>query len=510
MSELKAVGLALIVVCSSGFANAEDYDAAHPCHFDANYNSNVSLQDPSPSAAKFSQFLASLPEGPDGMHPLNFGENAPVIRAYIEANWETDASAASMRAGSSASGCYGYRVDLESADKIARQAAKLGDTRAIDYVARADSDESTGKPRSARKSVLRDGIQKLNSTSSWYLRDSMIEQLKALYVRVDLLPKIQKGRANAGKVAEMCRHFAKARDLAPRSPIPHIGLADCYQFTTGWREDLTLAYAHRLAYHWVSSTRPDTVTLEIERRLSSQAEIAEAERLAYRLTDRPLPNEQPAESVGSQGQAIGSLNAQPELESTGTAFFVSDSILVTNQHVIADAKKITVSIDGAEIDARLLVADPDIDLAVLEVVGAAPGPSSCFALDDADNAAAGTKIFAAGFPFTQILSSDPKITNGIVSSKNGVGGDPKTFQISAALQPGNSGGPVFNEGGQLVGIAVSGLTIGQNVNFAIKPAYLKVLLEGADIQAQCYNPLTIGLGSPEGFEQTLALVGNYQ
>jgi len=509
MKSSALVALSAIAILISGLANADNYGPDHVCYFDAEYNGDASRQSPSDSDAKFRKFVANLPDGPDGLHSLNSEQNFPAIREYVDANWESDASAARSKTSGASVGCYGYPLEPDNVYPLARKAAELGDIAAIDYLARHDSDESTGTSRSKRKMILRDSIKKLQSTPSWATRDSMIEQLEALYVRVDLLPKIQKGRAKPGQVAEMCGHFAKANDLAPRSPIPHIGLADCYQFK-GWREDPTLAYAHRLAYHWVSSTRPDTVTLGIERRLSSQVEIVEAERLAYRLADRPLPDEQPAESAGSLGQAIGALSSDPELESTGTAFFISESILVTNQHVVADARKITVSINGAEIDVRLLVADADIDLAVLEVAEAAHGPLSCFALDNADTAAAGTKIFAAGFPYTQILSSDPKITDGIISSKNGVGGDPKTFQISAALQPGNSGGPVFNESGQLVGVAVSGLKIGQNVNFAIKPAYLKVLLEGADIQARCNSPLIGGAGSPDGFERTLALVGNYQ
>jgi S1-C subfamily serine protease len=158
----------------------------------------------------------------------------------------------------------------------------------------------------------------------------------------------------------------------------------------------------------------------------------------------------------------------------------------------------------------VVVADPDLDLAILKIDQPFDGQLSCFSVQNAGASAVGARIFAAGFPYSGILSSDAKITEGVVSSKNGIGGDPKTFQISAAIQPGNSGGPVFDETGKLVGIAVSKLKFGQNVNFAIKPLYLRALMESVETNANCIAEFKSGAQSPSGFERTLALVENYQ
>ena len=82
----------------------------------------------------------------------------------------------------------------------------------------------------------------------------------------------------------------------------------------------------------------------------------------------------------------------------------------------------------------------------------------------------GEDVFTLGFPITEIMGSDIKYTNGSISSINGFKGDKKTYQISAPIQPGNSGGPLFNYDGELIGINVAILDkkIASNVGYSIK------------------------------------------
>ena len=91
-----------------------------------------------------------------------------------------------------------------------------------------------------------------------------------------------------------------------------------------------------------------------------------------------------------------------------------------------------------------------------------------------------------GFPNIQIQGFSPKVTKGEISSVNGFGDDPRSWQISVPVQPGNSGGPLLDENGNLIGVVVSKLgmraakltgDMPQNVNYAIKSSYALALLE---------------------------------
>ncbi|OGU71634.1 MAG: hypothetical protein A2V93_06390 [Ignavibacteria bacterium RBG_16_34_14] len=99
----------------------------------------------------------------------------------------------------------------------------------------------------------------------------------------------------------------------------------------------------------------------------------------------------------------------------------------------------------------------------------------------------GDKVFTIGFPLLQELGKTPRVSEGIINSTYGINDDPRMFQISIPVQPGNSGGPMFNQNGEVIGIITSTInnayliinkgTFPQNVNFAVKINYLFNLLE---------------------------------
>ena len=170
---------------------------------------------------------------------------------------------------------------------------------------------------------------------------------------------------------------------------------------------------------------------------------------------------------------------------TGSGFFITNQgHIITNYHVIEDASKIYVFIKGKKIKADILLSDTrnDISLIKLDIKNDNYITSSNKRIEKL-----GTKIYAAGYPLTRIQGTDIKLTNGIISSRSGMKNDPRCYQISAALQPGNSGGPVFNDNGELIGISVSKLdasrvlkmtgSLPESVNYAIKKTYLLACLE---------------------------------
>jgi S1-C subfamily serine protease len=89
-----------------------------------------------------------------------------------------------------------------------------------------------------------------------------------------------------------------------------------------------------------------------------------------------------------------------------------------------------------------------------------------------------------GYPMVCAMGSEIKVTDGIISAKTGYEGDISSYQISAPIQPGNSGGPMFDKDGNLVGITFAGLQGANNVGYAIKSSYLYQLMDAAPINIE--------------------------
>jgi TPR repeat protein len=171
--------------------------------------------------------------------------------------------------------------------------------------------------------------------------------------------------------------------------------------------------------------------------------------------------------------------------SSGTGVIISsEGLLVTAAHVVEGSGKIEVTTPKGVRPASVIEIDSKNDLAILRVSGsgypAAPlAPSRDVKL--------GQTVFTIGFPNTDIQGASPKFTKGEISSVSGIRDEPTQWQISVPVQSGNSGSPLFDESGNIIGIVVSKLnaletakTTGdlvQNVNYAVKNAYLIPMLE---------------------------------
>jgi hypothetical protein len=169
--------------------------------------------------------------------------------------------------------------------------------------------------------------------------------------------------------------------------------------------------------------------------------------------------------------------------SSGTGFVVGPDRVLTNQHVVDGCDRIIAR--GA--DGRWLAAVPPaavdqrLDLALLRIPGN-PGPALPFR--SAPPVRRGEGVVAYGFPLAGLLSADPKLTRGEVNALAGLGNDPNTFQISAEVQPGNSGGPLLDMQGRVVGVVVAKLDSRRvqnvdNVNFAVRGEAAQAFLRRA-------------------------------
>jgi S1-C subfamily serine protease len=162
--------------------------------------------------------------------------------------------------------------------------------------------------------------------------------------------------------------------------------------------------------------------------------------------------------------------------SSGTGFVVASGRLLTNHHVANGCTEMRVRTStGTELTARVTAMDQQRDLALLTVQGD-PGPVLSFR--SGPEVRRGEGVVTYGFPLAGLLSSGPTLTTGEVSALGGMRDNQTQFQISAPVQPGNSGGPLLDLGGNVMGVVVSKLNaqriaqstgdIPQNVNFAVK------------------------------------------
>lgn len=181
--------------------------------------------------------------------------------------------------------------------------------------------------------------------------------------------------------------------------------------------------------------------------------------------------------------------------STGTGFaLTSNGIIATCNHIIENAKKIRVK--GIDLDfsksynAEVLLIDRNNDLALIKIIDDNFNnlPQIPFKIKN-DLAQVGEEVFVLGYPLTDIMGNEIKLTTGVISAKTGFQNDVTVFQISAPVQPGNSGGPVFNKKGELVGIVNAKLMSGENVSYALKSIYLTNLLLSSEIELNQKNLL---------------------
>jgi serine protease Do len=183
-----------------------------------------------------------------------------------------------------------------------------------------------------------------------------------------------------------------------------------------------------------------------------------------------------------------SFAASETAKSSGTGFLVSsEGWFVTNAHVVAGCSRVSVSDLG---DAQQIKIDNLNDLAVVKITTAKPLPDG-LAIRDTP-AKLGEDVVALGFPLSNILSDGVKITTGNINSVVGLKNDTRYLQISTPIQPGNSGGPLVDRRGLVLGVNSAQLganfadksgILPQNVNFAIKTTVLELFLQSHSITA---------------------------
>jgi serine protease Do len=174
---------------------------------------------------------------------------------------------------------------------------------------------------------------------------------------------------------------------------------------------------------------------------------------------------------------------------SGTGFFVTNAgHIITNNHVISKCSNVVVGSDEhAPTPVRVIGTDPTNDLALLQA-NIVPGAIA----DLRSGARLGESVAAFGYPLSEVLSSSGNFTLGSVTALAGLRDDARHMQIQAPVQSGNSGGPLLDASGNVIGVVVAMMdakrmmeitnTLPQNINFAIKASVAANFLDSKGVQ----------------------------
>jgi S1-C subfamily serine protease len=238
----------------------------------------------------------------------------------------------------------------------------------------------------------------------------------------------------------------------------------------------------KFAYVWFSLAASQGNEAAIHNRelastkLSPQ-QLSEAQDLAAKIQyqiDNPTESQTQPPAKTETGKIIGS----------GTGFFITnDGYILTCQHVVQDAARIDIYVGDKMYPASLVRSDPNNDLTILKINGSFPA----LAFSPLRSAKMGQDVFTVGYPNPSLQGVSAKYTKGTVSSLTGFKDDLRLYQISIPIQPGNSGGALLDEHGNILGVVIAMLnakktfeisgSLPQNVNYAVKSLYAQAMID---------------------------------
>ncbi|MFL5340599.1 MAG: trypsin-like peptidase domain-containing protein [Gemmataceae bacterium] len=245
-----------------------------------------------------------------------------------------------------------------------------------------------------------------------------------------------------------------------RSPSKGPGVETVANVSTGEGGGMAGVDSPPLRYRWKGS--PHVYHLKVEVDKADYTEVHEGNCSVH-----ANPRRNQAADVG-------------ERQGNGTGFVVnSNGWVVTCAHVVRDATKIDVTVGGKTYPAQVVALNNSADVALIRI--AAQGLPT-LALADSDAADLGQDVWALGFPLSDVLGSNLKVTRGTLSGIN-TRGTRRVLQVDASINPGNSGGPLVVETGMVLGVTSAKLAGGAvtNVGFCTPANEVKSLLKSKNV-----------------------------
>lgn len=262
-----------------------------------------------------------------------------------------------------------------------------------------------------------------------------------------------------------------------------------YNLSLFYYEGLGVKQNYVESYKWliIAAIGGDKKVLEARDNLSKEltnSQIMEAQRRA--------------ESFESKEEAIESRDRSTQepadlmVRNTGTGFFITtDGFIITANHVVEDAEYVKVKTKNNIFTAKVISVDSLNDIALLKIEANPFKSFEALSLCKSSAVKLGDSVFTVGFPNLMIQGFNPKLTKGTINSLTGIQDDPRYFQVSVSVQPGNSGGALVDENGNVIGLLLARLseeetyrltgTLPQNVNYALRGSYILAFLESHEV-----------------------------
>lgn len=348
------------------------------------------------------------------------------------------------------------RGDYRTALAGFRQLAEQGEPRA---------QFSLGLLLATGRGVAQDDAQAV----SWYRRAAERGHAGA---QNNLGVMLASGKGTAKDAEEAVQWYRKSAAQGHVDGMNNLGVM--YANGQGVAKDAQQAYVWWLLASARGHAAAQASRDRIERLLTPEQRVAAQAEASAKAREAPSPSVAPSAAASAPGLPAA---AKAPTHSAASGFRVAAGRIVTNHHVVNGCNRLQVN----GVAAQLQASDARSDLALLLVT--LPGTSAN--LRDTPGAI-GEPVAVAGYPLRGLLSGY-SMTLGNLSSLSGVRGDTRLLQLSAPVQPGNSGGPMLDAAGNLLGVVVSKLNalkmarltgdIPQNVNFAINAQVLRGFLD---------------------------------
>ena len=293
------------------------------------------------------------------------------------------------------------------------------------------------------------------------------------------------GRGVARDETAAVQWYRKAADQGNATAQCNLGV--CYANGDGVIKDPVEAYKWALlaGAQGVEIAKEDIDLLEKRISASQQSEGQRRAREFKPLGARVSNNADSKEAI-----------ANPDPKSSGTGFFITDDgYFITNQHVAGEGTMVKLVASNGLIAATVVKVDKANDLSLLK----AEGSFSALPIITSKGIRLGATAMTVGFPNIQLQGFAPKLAKGEIASLAGARDDARHFQISAPIQPGNSGGALVDERGNVIGVVAARLSqkaalatsgaLAENVNYAVKSSYLMSFLESVpEVAAKLKEP----------------------
>ena len=330
-----------------------------------------------------------------------------------------------------------------------------------------------------------DGVAKdYEESVKWYRKAADQDYAQAQY---NLGGSYRVGTGVPKDLVEAAKWYRKSAEMNHAVGQNNLGI--CYFSGDGVAKDFVEAYKWILLSAGQSYEGAKKV-MSILENMMTREQIAEGQKLARTFKPRVVP------PAGSDSSSTSLAQTRPE--SSGTGFFITeDGYFITNEHVAGNGAQVRLVTASGLISAKVVKVDAANDLALLK----AEGKFAALPVIASRAMKLGGTVATVGFPNIGLQGFAPKLAKGEIASLSGAADDARYFQISVPVQPGNSGGALVDERGNVVGVVAAKLSaraalsasgaLPENVNYAVKSSFLQGSLESVpEVAAKLREPNT--------------------